>query len=330
MEQEPEAVSRTPSGGGFQDELSRRRQGNGTGMRKGGEKARGLAFAIRGIEGAPEEGQDARNRFGHGWRRGFPGRVRTHRRRTGKGFGDQAGRSFVVSARGRHRGRQAPQHVSEVRRLLARGEVFSSEAFTAFRAWMTEEVLVHFMDPRDEAWSGWPMSPEAFSVLQSLFRLNGATIDAVKRVLLGKPSPRPRRATVFDAAAKVLVQERRSRGDSVEGGRFPSRIIPSMGSGGSWRATSVPRVTTNTIWRWPETTSRHQRRHHDDGSRGGETAFGSTLFIDARTPGGEPVLVVRAINPSQASVDRTVSAAGIVETTIDLGDSYGQGEASAG
>lgn len=322
VEQEPEAVFDALEEG-FRDELSRRRRElDGTDAEKEAKKARGLAFAIRGIEERLKKVQDAR--IGLVGMAGVEGFRDVFERIVGALGKDSAiklaGPSLYRLAVGIADG-QAPQHVSEVRRLLAAGgEVFSSEAFTAFRAWMTEEVLVHFMDPRDEAWSGRPMSPEAFSVLQSLFRLNGATIDAVKRVLLGEAkSATSTGHPFFDAAAKVLVQERRSRGDSVEGGTLSVSYYPVHGIGrilasdvGSACYSKYNLALAGN--QFPGINAVIMTME----AGGGETAFGSTLFIDARTPGGEPVLVVRAINPSQASVDRTVSAAGIVETTIDF------------
>ncbi|MBP7134213.1 hypothetical protein KBA73_03275, partial [Patescibacteria group bacterium] len=221
----------------------------------------------------------------------------------------------------------SPQHYEAVQRAGAEQTEKTSLSPSLLKAWETwfrEEYLEHFAGFNPEV--DVPLTAPTRLLLQKLWRIDGLEGDIVK-MRAGEKDAIPMTHPLigpFTNIRRLEEEIHQLERTQRSGNQQPLQF---------WPVKRIGRVLAGDIANACYNSRRHGLAQGDEKkitallmTIPGETEIaGSTLLIDTRTRSGKRALVIRALNPTEAVIRKSLDARAVVEATIE----YAKGVARA-
>ncbi len=195
------------------------------------------------------------------------------------------------------------------------GELLSKDQLIAWEKWFREEYLEHFagMHPDVDV----PLSAATRLLLQKLWRVDGLLADIEK--MQKDPSSEPAKHPIIATFAKIKKLEAEKASLEKDQGTGNERALAF------WPVKGIGRVLAGDIAnacynsrRVTLATGGEQKITALLMTIPGQTELaGSTLLIDTKTVSGKRALVIRALNPTEAVIRKSLDAKAVVEATIE-------------
>nr|MBP7134381.1 hypothetical protein [Patescibacteria group bacterium] len=195
------------------------------------------------------------------------------------------------------------------------GEFLSKDQLYAWEKWFREEYLEHFagMHPDVDV----PLSSSTRLLLQKLWRVDGLLTDIEK--MQKDPSAEPAKHPIIATFAKIKKLEAEKASLEKDQGTGNERALAF------WPVKGIGRVLAGDIAnacynsrRTTLATGGEQKITALLMTIPGQTELaGSTLLIDTKTVSGKRALVIRALNPTEAVIRKSLDAKAVVEATIE-------------
>ncbi|MBP7134123.1 hypothetical protein KBA73_02805 [Patescibacteria group bacterium] len=205
--------------------------------------------------------------------------------------------------------------MQEARRRQAGQKLISKESVDAWERWFREEYLEHFSGVNPKVDVG--LSPSTLLLANKLWRIDGLTakIEQTKTDPGSGPIGHPL-IDAFLVIQRAKQEVARLQRNERAGEQKPLEFWPVKGIG-RVLAGDIANACYHSH-RQVLAEGGHQKITALLMTIPGETEIaGSTLLIDTKTLSGKRVLVIRALNPTDAIIRKSLDAQAVVEATIE-------------